>query len=121
MKKGIILLSASLLLLSCESGRNQRPYQHEEVVDEVVDSVKEDTCNVKEEVSSVKEEEPKKDEGRGKTEKVKASSSSASPSSSRSHKSSSNNMRGFDPASEDDMDDNGISRYMENNDDEGWD
>lgn len=31
------------------------------------------------------------------------------------------NMRGFDPASEDDMDDNGISRYMENNDDEGWD
>ena len=31
------------------------------------------------------------------------------------------NMRGFDPASEDDMEDNGISRYMENNDDEGWD
>jgi hypothetical protein len=23
-------------------------------------------------------------------------------------------MRGFDPASEDDMDDNGMSRYMEN-------
>ena len=44
-----------------------------------------------------------------------------SSSSSRSHKSSSNNMRGFDPASENDMDDNGISRYMENNDDEGWD
>lgn len=31
------------------------------------------------------------------------------------------NMRGFDPASEDDMDDNGMSRYMENDDDEGWD
>ena len=30
-------------------------------------------------------------------------------------------MRGFDPASEDDMDDNGMSRYMENNDEEGWD
>lgn len=29
--------------------------------------------------------------------------------------------RGFDPASEDDMDDNGMSRYMENNDEEGWD
>ena len=28
---------------------------------------------------------------------------------------------GFDPASEDDMDDNGMSRYMENNDEEGWD
>ena len=31
------------------------------------------------------------------------------------------NMRGFDPASEDDMDDNGMSRYMENDDEEGWD
>ena len=29
-------------------------------------------------------------------------------------------MRGFDPASEDDMHDNGMSRYMENYDDEGW-
>lgn len=31
------------------------------------------------------------------------------------------NLRGFDPASEDDMEDNGMSRYMENNDEEGWD
>ena len=30
------------------------------------------------------------------------------------------NMRGFDPASEDDMDVNGMSRYMENDDEEGW-
>lgn len=30
------------------------------------------------------------------------------------------NMRGFDPRSEDDMDDNGMSRYMDNYDDEGW-
>ena len=43
-------------------------------------------------------------------------------SSSHSHESSSyDNMRGFDPASEDDMEDNGMSRYMENNDEEGWD
>ena len=35
-------------------------------------------------------------------------------------KSSYDNMRGFDPASEDDMDDNGMSRYMENNDEDGW-
>lgn len=28
---------------------------------------------------------------------------------------------GDDPASEDDMDDNGMNRYMENNDEEGWD
>lgn len=31
------------------------------------------------------------------------------------------NMRGFDPASEDDTHDNGMSRYMENYDEEGWD
>ena len=51
----------------------------------------------------------------------------ARPSTSSSYSSSSSvdddydNMRGFDPASEDDMDDNGMSRYMENTDDEGWD
>ena len=46
---------------------------------------------------------------------------SSSTASSHSHKSSEyDNMRGFDPASEDDMEDNGMSRYMENNDEEGW-
>ena len=61
------------------------------------------------------------------TESVNESSPShqaVSPSSSSSSKHKYNepdNMRGFDPASEDDMDDNGMSRYMENNDDEGWD
>ena len=55
-------------------------------------------------------------------EEVKVSPAPTSSASSRSHKSSSyDNMRGFDPASEDDMDDNGMSRYMENNDEEGWD
>jgi hypothetical protein len=29
-------------------------------------------------------------------------------------------MRGWDPASEDDMPDNGIGRYFENNDKKGW-
>lgn len=48
--------------------------------------------------------------------------SSSSSSSSRSNKSGGyDNMRGFDPASEDDMEDNGMRRYMENNDEEGWD
>ena len=46
---------------------------------------------------------------------------SSSSSSSRSYKHRYDNMRGFDPASEDDMEDNGMSRYMENNDEEGWD
>ena len=39
----------------------------------------------------------------------------------KSPKQRTDNMRGFDPASEDDMDDNGMTRYMEVNDDEGWD
>ena len=58
-----------------------------------------------------------------KVEEIPSSSvKSSSSTSSRSHKSSEyDNMRGFDPASEDDMEDNGMSRYMENNDDEGWD
>lgn len=30
------------------------------------------------------------------------------------------NMRGFDPLLEDDTKDNGMSRYMENYDEEGW-
>jgi len=29
-------------------------------------------------------------------------------------------MRGFDPASEDDMDDNGMQRYFDANDEETW-
>ena len=33
----------------------------------------------------------------------------------------SDNMRGWDPASEDDLEENGMDRYMENNDEEGWD
>lgn len=37
-----------------------------------------------------------------------------------SHEDDDDNMRGWDPPSEDDLDDNGMSRYMENNDDKGW-
>ena len=51
---------------------------------------------------------------------AKPMSVSNSSVSSRVH-SSSDNMRGFDPASEDDMEDNGMRRFMENNDEEGWD
>ena len=45
----------------------------------------------------------------------------AKPTRRTSSSKSDENMRGFDPASEDDMDDNGMSRFMENDDDEGWD
>lgn len=49
------------------------------------------------------------------------SSSSGGYSSNDDEEKEYDNMRGFDPASEDDMEDNGMSRYMENNDEEGWD
>ena len=62
------------------------------------------------------------DEGNKVEEIPSTSVKTSSSASSRSHKSNEyDNMRGFDPASEDDMDDNGMSRYMENNDEEGWD
>ena len=55
-------------------------------------------------------------------ESVKESTISIAPSSSspRDEYHKHDNMRGFDPALEDDMDDNGMTRYMEVNDDEGW-
>ena len=61
------------------------------------------------------------DEG-NKVEEIPSSPvKSSSTASSHSHKSSEyDNMRGFDPASENDMEDNGMGRYMENNDEEGW-
>ena len=68
---------------------------------------------------SLDSEKTLKDEAEKETVSSPASVSSRSGSS-RIH-SSSDNMRGFDPASEDDMDDNGMRRFMENNDEEGWD
>ena len=55
------------------------------------------------------------------TSKAKAYTSSGSYSSRYDDEEEYDNMRGFDPASEDDMEDNGMTRYMENNDEEGWD
>ena len=73
--------------------------------------------------SSKKEEaQGQQEEIRSKKDEVKVPSTPASSSSRRSSSSSNyDNMRGFDPASEDDMDDNGMSRYMDNYDEEGWD
>ena len=59
---------------------------------------------------------------RNKNDEISSSPiKSSSSTSSHYHKSSKyDNMRGFDPASEDDTEDNGMRRYMENNDEEGW-
>lgn len=97
-----VFLTLALFIIACENkSRQTEPvvYDNPSVLEQ----------QVPETTSSVQEEVPK-------------TAASISSSSSHSHESSSYDiMRGFDPASEDDMDDNGMSRYMENNDDEGWD
>ena len=107
MRRVLCILTLSLLLLSC--GNKSRP-EYEPTLPETQseESYQQSDTAVIEEV-------------KGQREEVKASSNPTSASS-HSHESSNyDNMRGFDPASEDDMEDNGMSRYMENNDDEGWD
>ena len=107
MRKVLGILSVSLLLLSCQN-KSRQEYSPTLIEDRIEESYQLPDTAMTEEV-------------KGQQEEVKVPSSS-SPAPSRSHESSSyDNMRGFDPASEDDMDDNGMSRYMENNDEEGWD
>ena len=100
-----LAITCMLMFSSCGNKANDT----EASIDEeqsVMERVEEDTIR-----ASVKGDMPKEEKA----------STPVSAASSRSHESTSNdNMRGFDPASEDDMDDNGMSRYMENDDDEGW-
>ncbi|MBR5377599.1 MAG: hypothetical protein IK135_00580 [Bacteroidales bacterium] len=108
MRNLLCIVTLSLFLLSC--GSNNRHEYTPPVLHEVVE---EETARV---VDTLKTTET-----RQKAEETKAPSTPASSSASHPHKSSSyDNMRGFDPASEDDKEDNGMSRYMENNDEEGW-
>ena len=108
MKKIFGILSLALLLLSCQN-KSKQEYSPTLTETQSEESYQLPDTAVTEEVKERKEE-------------VKVPSTPTASSSSHSHESSSyDNMRGFDPASEDDMEDNGMSRYMENNDEEGWD
>ena len=62
------------------------------------------------------DEKPKKQSGKSNSVKSSSSKTHSRPIHNEHH----DNMRGFDPASEDDTDDNGMKRYMKNNDEEGW-
>ena len=111
LKKLFFLGLVAVLLVSCSS-RNARPVTtHEEenpaqmLPERVGDTV---------EASPAIEETPSKPA-------PSAPANSTSTSTEKKTMTEPDNMRGFDPASEDDMDDNGMSRYMENNDEEGWD
>lgn len=107
MKKGIFVIITAMLLVSCGHDRHQE--------NNVFDENWERHSSIFHEDSTL-QEEPEKDA----TEKPQAVKTSSKATIHHTHKAS-DNMRGFDPASEDDMDDNGMSRYFENNDEEGWD
>ena len=104
MRKALAIMVFGLLLLSCGS---KAPKARRAVMDYEtgVERTAPDTAV---------QGKAKKTVGTGRTEKVK-------PTATEKHKpGNDDNMRGFDPASEDDLPDNGMSRYMENNDEEGW-
>ena len=108
MKKTFGILAVLLLLLAC-GNKSRQEYSPTLIETQSEESYQQPDTAVIEEV-------------KGHQEGENASTAPTSSSLSRSHESDDyDNMRGFDPASEDDMDDNGMSRYMENNDDEGWD
>ena len=104
----VVTIFLMLLFTACGSkSRQTEPIIYDD--NPIVEQVEPDTV-----ATTVQNESPKIEE--------KPSVPASLSSSSRTHKSSNyDNMRGFDPASEDDMDDNGMSRYMENNDEDGWD
>ncbi len=108
MKKAFGISVVVLLLLSC-GNKSKQEYSPTLKETQSKESYHQPDTAVTEEVKELQEE-------------VKVPSTPTASSSSHSHESSSyDNLRGFDPASEDDMEDNGMSRYMENNDEEGWD
>ena len=111
MKKVFVCLCLIIpAVLSCSE---KKPYTRQVFNTERIVTERTDTSTA---ADSEQKDTPKVEE------KKSVPVSSSSSSSSRSSRSSSNdNMRGFDPASEKDMDDNGMSRYMDNYDDEGWD
>ena len=113
MKKRIRFISILIFILSFLACGNKPKHTEPVIYDEkpAPELFEPDTTSalIHEEVSNVEE---------NTSTPTRSSASSLS----KSHNSSSyDNMQGFDPASEDDMDDNGMSRYMENNDEEGWD
>lgn len=112
MKKITLTLVLAMMLVACSHGGKQPAdeYAGNAPVHKTDTSIPEDAVGAN----------AKKPKDKPAAASSPSLSSKSQPS--RRHQSAAqDNMRGFDPASEDDMDDNGMSRYMENDDDEGWD
>lgn len=117
--KQLYIIICVILLLSCSGSRKPQPSTVDN--DRVEESYElEKADSVCEEIIE-KAKEDVKTQGKASSKSVSKSSGSYSSSSTDDDEPEYDNMRGFDPASEDDMPDNGMSRYMENNDEEGWD
>ncbi len=108
--KYYIIIGVALLLLSCGNGRkNEAPIDGGH-------GIGIDTATVNE-IKHYEDSIRTKESANESTTSMAPSTSSSS----REEYHKPDNMRGFDPASEDDMDDNGMTRFMEVNDEEGWD
>lgn len=118
MKKILYILIGVSLLLSCNSRKNANDTNPNGIGDVVTDTIRPDSlCHSSlDEFTDGHTPPPPPPDGKhpGGTPPPPPHGKVHPP-----HKP--DNMRGFDPASEDDMEDNGMSRYMENNDEEGWD
>ena len=102
------IFALSLLIISC--GNKSREENFSSLIDDEMEK------------SYLQLDSAKKEDVNSLQKELTKPSTPTSAASSRTSKSNVyDNMRGFDPASEDDIEDNGMSRYMENNDEEGWD
>lgn len=101
-----ILAILMLLVVSCSNRKHPSEYYPKSTYsyDSYTEPVRHDT---------IKQETP--------AQQPSHSTSTSSSSCKRYDNKELDNMRGFDPASEDDMDDNGMQRYFDANDDEAWD
>ena len=113
MKKSVIIIASALLLLSCNENRRVQQILRE-AEERAEGKVPADSSSERVATEEIHDtiivgdfpDSPRRP----------APSSSVRP----QRRANDDNMRGFDPPSEDDLDDNGMSRYMENNDEEGW-
>ncbi len=113
MKKFLILGIVVFTLAAC-NGKSKNEDFREDINSIAIDTV---TVNKIQRSDDTTKTSPSKDVKEINNKKATRQHSSSS---SYKLKVNNDNMRGFDPPSEDDMDDNGMSRYMENNDEEGW-
>ena len=104
MKKYIVFIALMMLMVACTNRKHPSDYYPRSDSSYQYESESKETDSVIKDVPS----------------KELVNTQSSSNSTHRKEKEL-DNMRGFDPASEDDMDDNGMQRYFDANDDETWD